>query len=142
MLSDEAHALEHCLEVHLPFLDAVLDDFLLVPIVVGACPVAQVADVLDFLWGGDETLIVVSSDLSHYLPYEDARAVDAQTSQAIAARSTTLAGDQACGAHAINGLLEVARRRALEVQILDVRNSGDTAGDRAQVVGYGAYALR
>lgn len=142
LVSDEAHADEHCLEVHLPFLDAVLDDFLLVPIVVGACPAAQVADVLDALWGGEETAIIVSSDLSHYLPYSEARAVDAQTSQAIVARSSTLHGEQACGAYAINGLMAVARKRGLHVEMLDVRNSGDTAGDRSQVVGYGAYALR
>lgn len=141
-VSDDAHAQEHCLEVHLPFLDAVLDEFLLVPIVVGACPAGQVADVLDNLWGGDETVIVVSSDLSHYLSYPEARAVDARTSEAIVARSSTLHGEQACGAYAINGLMQLARQRELQVEMLDVRNSGDTAGDRAQVVGYGAYALR
>ena len=140
-VADDAHAEEHCLEVHLPFLDAVLDNFLLVPIVVGACPATQVADVLEALWGGDETAIVVSSDLSHYLPYDEARTTDAQTSQAIAQRSSSLHGEQACGAYAINGLMEVARRRGLDVDVLDVRNSGDTAGDRSQVVGYGAYAI-
>ncbi len=140
-MADDAHAQEHCLEVHLPFLDAVLDNFLLVPIVVGACSAEQVANVLEVLWGGDETAIVVSSDLSHYLPYDEARATDARTSQAIARRSSSLHGEQACGAYAINGLMEVARRRGLNVDVLDVRNSGDTAGDRSQVVGYGAYAI-
>ena len=142
VLSDEAHALEHCLEVHLPFLAAVLDEFTLIPIVVGDCPSEQVANVLDHLWDGGEALIVVSSDLSHYLPYDEACAEDTRTSLAIAARSTTLVGEQACGAHAINGLMTAAKRRDLKVQILDVRNSGDTAGDRSRVVGYGAYALR
>lgn len=141
-VSDEAHAQEHCLEVHLPFLHEVLDEFLLVPIVVGACSAADVARVIESLWGGDETAIVVSSDLSHYLPYEEARATDAQTSQAIAAASSALHGEQACGAHAINGLMQAAQRHGLQVDILDVRNSGDTAGDRSRVVGYGAYALR
>ena len=104
IVSDEAHADEHCLEVHLPFLDATLAEFRLVPIVVGACPSKQVADVLNLLWGGDETLIVVSSDLSHFLPYEAALRMDEQTSQAITTLTTSLHGEQACGAHAINGL--------------------------------------
>jgi AmmeMemoRadiSam system protein B len=141
-VSDEAHATEHCLEVHLPFLQAVLDDFLLVPIVVGACAPEHVAAVLEALWGAEETLTVVSSDLSHYHPYADARKIDAQTSAAIVARSTQLTGEQACGAYAINGLMLAARTHDLSVSMLDVRNSGDTAGGQREVVGYGAYALR
>jgi len=140
-VSDEAHALEHSLEVHLPFLQAVLDDFLLVPVVVGACPPVEVEAVIEALWGGDETLIVVSSDLSHYHPYAEARAIDAQTTQRIEAREATLCGEEACGAFAVNGLLLAAKSRGLRVQTLDTRNSGDTAGDMQRVVGYGAYAL-
>jgi AmmeMemoRadiSam system protein B len=140
-VSDDAHAAEHSLEVHLPFLQAVLDDFQLVPIVVGVCSAGEVEAVLEALWGGDETLIVISSDLSHYHSYEDARAIDANTSARIEARDAALHGEEACGAYALNGLLLAARARGLEVRTLDLRNSGDTAGDKHQVVGYGAYAL-
>ncbi len=140
-VSDHAHALEHCLEVHLPFLQAELGDFTLVPIVVGRCAAPDVARVLESLWGGDETLIVVSSDLSHYHPYEVARNIDAHTTARILTRATDLSGEEACGAYAINGLMLAARGFGLSVHALDVRNSGDTAGDRRQVVGYGAYAL-
>ena len=140
-VSDEAHAQEHSLEVHLPFLQTVLDDFRLVPIVVGICPARDVRSVLDALWGGGETLIVVSSDLSHFHAYEDACAIDAQTTAKIEARAATLHGEEACGAYAVNGLLLAATDRGLEVRTLNVSNSGDTAGDRHRVVGYGSYAL-
>jgi len=138
---DEAHAMEHCLEVHLPFLQAVLDHFELVPIVVGQCPAPQVAAVLEAAWGGDETIIIVSSDLSHYHTYAAAREIDTATTARILARSANLQGEEACGASAINGLMLAARGHDLTVHALDIRNSGDTAGDRRQVVGYGAYAL-
>jgi len=140
-VSDVAHADEHSLEVHLPFLQAVLDDFELVPIVVGACPAGEVAAVIEALWGGDETLIVVSSDLSHFHSYADAREIDAHTTARIEAGETSLHGEEACGCYALNGLLLVAKAHGLAVHTLDVRNSGDTAGDRHRVVGYGAYAL-
>jgi AmmeMemoRadiSam system protein B len=140
-ISDEAHAAEHSLEVHLPFLQAVLDNFRLVPIVVGACSSKEVAAVLDTLWGGDETLIVVSSDLSHFHSYDAARKIDGNTTARIEARESTLQGEEACGAYAVNGLMRAARTRQLHVRTLDVRNSGDTAGDKFRVVGYGAYAL-
>jgi len=140
-ISDEAHAAEHSLEVHLPFLQAVLDDFQLVPIVVGVCPAGEVASVLEALWGGDETLIVISSDLSHFHAYDDARAIDANTTARIEARDAAIHGEEACGAYALNGLLLAAKARGLKVRTLDLRNSGDTAGDKRQVVGYGAYAL-
>ena len=141
LASDHAHAAEHSLEVHLPFLQAVLDRFAIVPLVVGACSSELVADALDLLWGGDETLIVVSSDLSHYHPYEVARTLDATTSGEILSRAFNLTGEQACGAFAINGLMRAAAGRDLRVRQLDLRNSGDTAGGRDQVVGYGAFAL-
>ena len=139
--SDQAHAQEHSLEVHLPFLQTVLEHFTLVPIVVGQCPPEIVADALDALWGGPETLIVISSDLSHYHRYADAQRIDAATSNAIVAKRADLSGEMACGAAAINGLMRSRGARDLEVVALDLRNSGDTAGDKSQVVGYGAYAL-
>lgn len=140
-ISDDAHAAEHSLEVHLPFLQTVLDDFQLVPIVVGNCSSREVAAVLDALWGGDETLIVVSSDLSHFHAYDVARDIDANTTARIEARESTLLGEEACGAYAVNGLMRTAEARDLDVRTLDVRNSGDTAGDKSRVVGYGSYAL-
>ncbi len=139
--SDAAHQNEHCIEVQLPFLQSVLHAFGLVPLVVGECSSTRVSQVIDALWGGEETLVIVSSDLSHYLPYREAQAVDADTNRAILARSHSLQGEQACGAYAINGLMRVADARSLRVEPLDLRNSGDTAGDKTQVVGYAAYAL-
>lgn len=141
-LLDAAHAQEHSLEVQLPFLQRVLDDFTLVPLVVGEAAPESVAEVLDLLWGGPETLILVSSDLTHYLDYRTARRIDAATSKAIEAlRPESIGYDQACGRAPLNGLLTLARRRGLSAEILDLRNSGDTAGSRDQVVGYGAYAI-
>ena len=140
-VSDEAHAAEHSLEVHLPFLQTVLDDFKLVPIVVGVCEANEIEAVLEALWGGDETLIVASSDLSHFHPYAEAQEIDAHTTARIEARETALRGEEACGAYALNGLLLAATAKGLKVRTLDVCNSGDTAGDRLRVVGYGAYAL-
>ncbi len=140
-VSDEAHAAEHSLEVHLPFLQTVLDDFKLVPIVVGVCTARHVEAVLEALWGGDETVIIVSSDLSHFHSYPEARDIDANTTARIEARETTLYGEEACGAYALNGLLLAAKARRLHVRTLDLRNSGDTAGDKDRVVGYGAYVL-
>lgn len=139
---DEAHAEEHSLEVHLPFLREVLGDFGLVPLVVGDAHPPAVGEVLARLWGGPDTLIVVSSDLSHYLPYDEAMRRDDATARAI--ETLDLAGidsHDACGAHPIGGLLHLARQRAMTVLRLDLRNSGDTAGDRRRVVGYGAWAF-
>ena len=138
---DEAHAQEHSLEVQLPFLQTVLDDFAFAPFVVGGATPTEVADVMDALWGGPETLFVVSSDLSHYLPYADAQRVDRATADSVLQRRPLSRHEQACGATPINGLLEVARRRNLHPTLLDLRNSGDTAGDRERVVGYAAFAF-
>jgi AmmeMemoRadiSam system protein B/AmmeMemoRadiSam system protein A len=140
-INDQAHALEHSLEVHLPFLQQVLAHFTLVPLAVGDASVAEVAEVLDFLWGGDETLIVVSSDLSHYLPYAQARAVDGRTARMILDLDPQLSHEQACGATPVNGLLHAAGARGLRPQLLDLRNSGDTAGDKNRVVGYASFAF-
>lgn len=136
-----AHALEHSLEVHLPFLQTVLDSFRLVPLAVGVATPAEVAQVLERAWGGAETLIVISSDLSHYLPYAAAREVDADTIATMLALDARLAERQACGATPVNGLLQVARRRGMHAELLDACNSGDTAGDRQRVVGYAALAF-
>ncbi|MEE4163068.1 MAG: AmmeMemoRadiSam system protein B [Woeseiaceae bacterium] len=141
-VADAPHAHEHSLEVQLPFLASVLDDFALVPIVVGDAAPALVARVLDALWDGPETLIVISSDLSHYLAYDDALEVDARTCRAIEHfDAERLDHDMACGATPIAGLLIAARRRGLDIRTLDLRNSGDTSGDKSTVVGYGAWML-
>jgi AmmeMemoRadiSam system protein B len=139
--SDAAHALEHSLEVQLPFLQAMLGQFAIVPFAVGAASAREVAEVVELLWGGPETLIVVSSDLSHYHRYVDARVIDRTTADTVLALSATLDHEQACGATPINGLLLAARERGLQAQLLDLRNSGDTAGDKARVVGYAAFAF-
>ena len=139
--SDRVHEREHSLEVQLPFLQMLLGSFTLVPLVVGDAGAEDVAQVLERLWGGDETLIVISSDLSHYLPYEQAQAIDCATTQRILRFDASLAPHEACGAAAINGALLAARHHALAPRLLDLRNSGDTAGDRQRVVGYGALAF-
>lgn len=139
---EQAHAQEHSLEVHLPFLQEVLGEFKLVPLVVGEANPPEVGAVLEVLWGGPETLIVISSDLSHYQNYQTARRVDGETSRAIEALSFEKIGyEQACGRNPVNGLLWVARRKNLRVETIDLRNSGDTAGTRDRVVGYGAYVI-
>jgi AmmeMemoRadiSam system protein B/AmmeMemoRadiSam system protein A len=140
VISDRAHAAEHSLEVQLPFLQQVLGRFALAPLAVGEATPDEVATVLSRLWGGDETLIVVSSDLSHYLPYETARAADRATVDTMLALGV-LDHEQACGATPVNGLLALARQRGMRAELLDLRNSGDTAGDRSRVVGYAAVAL-
>lgn len=137
-LFDEAHRPEHGLEVHLPFLQVAFPEFSLVPLVVGDADPAEVAEVLRLLWGGPETVVVISSDLSHYHDYRTAKALDQATSRAIEQRQTLTEG-QACGGKAINGLLRLAREYGLRPQTVDLRSSGDTAGPRDQVVGYGAY---
>lgn len=139
---DLAHEYEHSLEVQLPFLQSLLDDFSLVPLVVGNASAAEVAEVLERLWGGDETLILISSDLSHYHDYDTARRMDSGTSQAIEQlQEDSITHDMACGGTPVRGLLQLARKKGLHARTLDLRNSGDTAGPRDQVVGYGAYAI-
>ncbi len=141
-VSDVPHGREHALEVELPFLQVALDRFELVPLVVGEASPAEVVEVLDRLWGGDETLIVVSTDLSHYRDYATAAVLDRATADAIVALDVEgIAVEDACGRNPLRGLLLAARRRGLVVAELDLRSSGDTAGGRGQVVGYGAFAL-
>jgi AmmeMemoRadiSam system protein B len=138
---DRPHDGEHSLEVQLPFLQTVLGKFTLVPLVVGDASPAEVEQVIERLWGGDETLIVISSDLSHYLSYAQAQAIDGATARRILALDASIDHEEACGATPINGALQAARRHGLVPHLLDLRNSGDTAGDRRRVVGYGAIAF-
>ena len=140
-VSPQAHALEHSLEVHLPFLQTVLPQFKLLPLAVGMATPEEVAEVLEILWGGPETLLVISSDLSHYLPYNIAKQVDGATADAILHLKVPVSHEQACGGTPVNGLMLAARRHGLTSHLLDLRNSGDTAGPRDQVVGYGAFAF-
>ena len=141
VISPAAHALEHSLEVQLPFLQAVLEGFKLVPLAVGDATPAEVAQVLEVLWGGPETLIVISSDLSHFLPYDKAQAVDQKTVECIMDLSGNLSHEQACGGTPVNGLLLAARQHHLQPHLLGQCNSGDTAGDKNRVVGYAAIAF-
>ncbi len=136
-----AHAREHSLEVQLPFLQSALDDFKLLPLAVGDARPEDVALVLETLWGGDETLIVVSSDLSHFLPYGTAQSVDRESARQIMDLRAGLTHEQACGGTPVNGLLLTARQHHLEPQLLGLCNSGDTAGDKERVVGYAAFAF-
>jgi MEMO1 family protein len=141
-LADTPHEPEHALEVELPFLQAVLADFALVPLLVGEAAAGEVAQVMERLWGGPETLIVISSDLSHYEAYDRAREHDAATAAAIERLDASSIGPRdACGWLAVAGALVAAGRRGMQVTRLDLRNSGDTAGSRDQVVGYGAWAF-
>jgi len=140
-ISDAPHVVEHSLEVQLPFLQVVLGEFDALPIATGLSPPEQAARALEAVWNGPDTLVVVSSDLSHYHTSEEARQLDAASTRAILERRSDLPDEQACGARAINGLMQVARRHGLEIELVDQRNSGDTAGDRSRVVGYGSYAI-
>jgi AmmeMemoRadiSam system protein B len=141
-IADAAHAPEHSLEVHLPFLQRTLNRFALLPLVVGGADAETVATVLDAVWGGPETLIVVSTDLSHYHDHATASVLDRRTADAITrGRAEELRPDDACGLYPVRGLLVTARRRGLHVELVDLRNSGDTAGPRDRVVGYGAFTL-
>ncbi len=141
-VNDLAHAYEHSLEVQLPFLQSIFADFSLTPIVVGETSIAQVAAVLEKLWGDSRTLIVISSDLSHFHDYQTARKIDSKTSQLIESlQAEKLDYEMACGCNPVTGLLDVARNKKLHPYILDLRNSGDTAGSYDRVVGYGAYAF-
>jgi AmmeMemoRadiSam system protein B len=137
---ESPHQFEHSLEVQLPFLQSVLDDFTIIPLLVGDTSDEEVAGVLNFLWGGEETCIVISSDLSHHNAFEAAQKLDLATSKAIESlRGQEIRGQHACGWLAIRGMLRAARAKKLCCRGVDLRNSGDTAGRRDRVVGYGAY---
>jgi hypothetical protein len=139
--SDPAHALEHSLEVQLPFLQKMLGDFALAPFAVGMASVQEVAEVIERLWGGPETVIIVSTDLSHYHAYEQARRIDRATITRIAGFATDIDHEEACGATPLNGLLFTSKKKSLSLKLLSACNSGDTAGGKGQVVGYSAFAL-
>ena len=141
LVSDVPHMREHSLEVQLPFLQRFAPHAKIVPLLAGEARPAEVAGVIDALWGGSETLIICSSDLSHYHAYRTAQALDAATTRAILEGREDLIGDQACGYMVVNGLARVMRERGLQAELLDLRNSGDTAGDRSRVVGYGAFGF-
>jgi AmmeMemoRadiSam system protein B len=141
-LDDDPHEPEHSLEVELPFLQRLLGAFRILPLVTGRATPADVADVIDAVWGGPETAVVCSSDLSHYYDHDTATAIDRRTAAAVVARDVEAVGPRdACGAVAVRGLLEVARRRDLPVRLLELRTSHDAGGPRERVVGYGAFAL-
>lgn len=137
-----AHQNEHSLEVQLPFLQTTLESFELTPLVVGDCNQKEVAQCLQMLWGDEQTLIVISSDLSHFHNYQVAVNLDKQTSRAIEqCQPENIHQEDACGRYPLNGLLDLARTKHLTIETLDLGNSGDTAGDKSRVVGYGAYAV-
>ncbi|MEC4682329.1 MAG: AmmeMemoRadiSam system protein B [Nitrospirota bacterium] len=140
-INRNAHLKEHSLEVQIPFLQYLLEKFELLPLVVGLASPEEVDEVLERVWGGDQTLIVVSSDLSHYLRSSLARQVDRSTAESILALNPEITPEEACGAGPLNGLLLAARKKGMQAFELDLRNSGDTAGSSDQVVGYGAFAL-
>ncbi|HET7649833.1 MAG TPA: AmmeMemoRadiSam system protein B [Gammaproteobacteria bacterium] len=141
MYADRAHRDEHGIEVQLPFLQSVIGRFTLVPVVVGACDAEAVRALLEAALDDGHTLIIISSDLSHYHPYAVAQALDLATAKRIERLDEPLGGDAACGAYALNGLLAFARQHHLRAERLDLRNSGDTAGPKDRVVGYGAWAI-
>ena len=137
---NQAHDQEHSLEVHCPFLQSVLDDFTLLPLAVGNCSSQEVAEAIEFLWDKQDA-IIISSDLSHYHSYQQAQALDAITAEKILQFKNNITPDQACGCYPVNGMLAVAKNKQLSIQKLLMQNSGDTAGDKARVVGYGAFAF-
>lgn len=141
LVNAEVHSEEHSLEVQLPFLQCILDDFTLLPLAVGMASADNVAEVLEAVWGGDETLIVISSDLSHYLPYSAAQSIDRSTANDILRLQQPISHEQACGGTPINGLIVAARTHRLTPHLLDLRNSGDTAGSHDKVVGYASFAF-
>ncbi len=139
---DATHEQEHSLEVQLPFLQVLLDEFTLLPLVVGQAAPDAVAEVLDRVWGGPETLIVISTDLTHFLDYHSAQTVDAATCKAVEnLDSESIGDDQACGRMPLKGLLTLAKNRGMAVETIGLCNSGDTAGTKDRVVGYGAWAF-
>ena len=141
-VSDAPHAVEHSLEVLLPFLQRLLGEVTVVPLVVGDATPEEVSEVLETVWDGPETLVGVSTDLSHYLDHDAARRRDRRTAEAIEGlHFEDLGPGDACGCDAVRGLLHLARRRDLRIRCLDLRTSGDTAGPRDQVVGYGGFAV-
>jgi len=142
VIRDDAHLREHGLEVHLPFLQRMINEFSIVPLVFGDISYMRVADILRELWGGPETLIIISSDFSHYYPYNQARVLDHEAAQSILKlEPDSIRPEQACGRVGIQALVEVVREKGLHAELLDLRSSGDTSRNQDQVVGYGAFAF-
>ena len=142
VVSEQAHREEHSLEVQLPFLQEVLNEFTLIPLVVGDVERHEVAKVIDLFWGDQNTLFVISTDLSHYHSYNEAKNMDRKTSDAIEnLKAEQIGYDDACGRNGLKGMITVAEEKQLSIDTLDLRNSGDTAGDKNRVVGYGAYVI-
>jgi AmmeMemoRadiSam system protein B len=139
--STEAHRLEHALEVQLPFLQRTLGNFTLVPLLVGDADPAAVSDVIDMYLGEPGTLVLISSDLSHFHDYDEAVRIDRITADAIMALDPVIDHEQACGATPVNGLLISAKRKGLAPHLVDLKNSGDTAGDKRRVVGYASFTF-
>ncbi|MDP9806841.1 AmmeMemoRadiSam system protein B [Trueperella bonasi] len=139
--NDDTHAHEHSLEVQLPFIQRMLGDVEISPLVVGSAPAEQVAEALDAVWGGPETLILISTDLSHYLGYRHAIDADRETIQKILWLDSTVVSDRACGSYPLNGMLLAAKRRGMNIRLLASCNSGDASGNLDRVVGYAAFAL-
>jgi AmmeMemoRadiSam system protein B len=140
VVRDDVHADEHALEVQLPFLQRILTGFTVVPLAVGDLPPTEVAEVLDALWGGPETLVIISTDLSHYQAYDRARELDAETVERIMRVEASVGEHRACGVRPLNGFLVSAAGQGLQPTLLDLRNSGDTAGELDRVVGYTCIA--
>jgi len=141
-LDDQAHAREHSIEVQLPFLQTLFPKgFDLLPVLGGNCPPAQVAALLNTVCAAPGTLVVISTDLSHFHSYAQAQQLDRNTCERILARAGDFRGEEACGAHPLNGLMHCRLAAQLDIELLDYCNSGDRGGDRERVVGYGAFAL-
>ena len=141
-VSDKAHAEEHCLEVQLPFLQETLGEFKLLPLVVGETKTEQITEIIQEFSEDTETLIVISTDLSHFHDYQTAREIDARTANAIELlEQNRISTEDACGAYPLRGALLAASQNQWNVHRLGLCNSGDTSGDRGRVVGYGAWAM-
>ncbi len=139
---EEAHKSEHSLEVQLPFLKEALDDFKLIPVITGNASPTDVETLLETVWGKKDTLIVISTDLSHYLPYNEACILDNKTKTAIENLDIdSIEQEQACGYVPLKGMLTIAKAKKMQVETLEVKNSGDTSGSKNRVVGYGAWAF-
>lgn len=142
MILEEAFQGEHCLEVQLPFLQKILNNFTIVPLIVGNVSYITLSEVIERLWGFDDTLFVISSDLSHYHDYKTAQNMDSTTANAIVnLEPDNITYDNACGRIGIQAMLDIAKSKNMTVKQLDLRNSGDTAGDKNRVVGYGAFCV-
>lgn len=139
--SDAVHAQEHCLEVQLPFLQYLKINAPIVPVVVGECPASVVADMIEPLLSDPKTLVIISTDLSHFHTYENARVIDAHTDLKIMNADHDIKPTEACGCHALNGFLLAVKRQSMMIKKVALGNSGDTAGDKSRVVGYGCYVV-